>query len=179
VFRDRESDWGFCEFAPFNSLKPGAHADSNYNVVVKATIRPDEDVWSTFQESNRTAVTEATKKLGISMAGLRAKLDDILVDADAQSIQNSTVLATSAVKIKITEKDARGREGDGESNGNSNTTALARSQAQAEIELLEKELIDRSAVARYGPTKLAAVLAAFIISYDCTMGDEFLGNPEN
>jgi len=86
------------------------------------------------------------------MAGLRAKLDDILVDADAQSIQNSTVLAT---------------------------TALARSQAQAEIELLEKELIDRSAVARYGPTKLAAVLAAFIISYDCTMGDEFLGNPEN
>lgn len=42
IFRDRESDWGFCEFAQFATLRPGFHCDNNHNAVIKVRIRLDE-----------------------------------------------------------------------------------------------------------------------------------------
>lgn len=42
TFRDRESDWGFCEFAPFKLLQAGMHADEHMNVVIKVVIRLDD-----------------------------------------------------------------------------------------------------------------------------------------
>ncbi len=42
VFKERESDWGFCEFAPFSLLRPGKHTDDNFNIVIKVRIRLED-----------------------------------------------------------------------------------------------------------------------------------------
>lgn len=47
-------------------------------------------------------------------------------------------------------------------------------EVRVEIESLEQIPINRTTVARYSPMKLAAVLAAFFVSYDAAMNEEFL-----
>lgn len=42
IFKERESDWGFLEFAPFIMLRPGKHADDHYNLLIKVRIRLEE-----------------------------------------------------------------------------------------------------------------------------------------
>ena len=51
VFRDREIDWGFYEFAPFSNLRPGLHSDDEYNLVIKVRIRLD-DMYDAYQTVN-------------------------------------------------------------------------------------------------------------------------------
>lgn len=76
VFRDRESDWGFCEFAPFTSLQPGQHSDDNYNVVIKVRIRLDDSEYGTHNLSYDSKKT--TGYVGFKNQGATCYMNSLL-----------------------------------------------------------------------------------------------------
>lgn len=77
IFRDRESDWGFCEFASFRLLQPGMYVDEKMNVVIQVRIRL-EDMYDSMAHNVSHDSRKETGYVGFKNQGATCYMNSLL-----------------------------------------------------------------------------------------------------
>jgi len=152
-----------------------------------------DDAWETIPEVNKNAVIQATKNLGISIEDLRTRIDVIAqlpTAGEAVEDEKSSGIDGSGIEMAIGRLQERHADIVTSSSSRIEVPSRTRvaahaasrecgadeersSEVEEELAELEEIPINKTSIARFSPTKLAAVLAGFIVSYDATMCEEF------